>query len=38
LPAGPGGDVAPLLCLTCGGTKEERKLFSVAELKDLIAL
>jgi hypothetical protein len=35
---GPGGDAAPLACPTCGGTREERKLFSVAELKDLIAL
>jgi hypothetical protein len=37
---GPGAVTvtAPFVCATCAGTKEERKRFSVAELKDLIAL
>ena len=31
---GPG----PIQCPTCGGTKEERKRITLAELKDLLAL
>jgi hypothetical protein len=39
MPGSPPSDIPlPVACLTCHGTTQERRRFSTAELKDLLAL